>query len=47
MDEVTYNKFYEALLSAEKIQPKDFEKTPYFEACLPIEVMAERGRQTM
>lgn len=47
MDEAAYNKFYEALLSAEKVQPKDFEKTPYFEACLPIEVMAERGRQTM
>lgn len=47
MDESTYNKFYEALLAAEKVQPKDFEKTPYFEACLPIEVMAERGRQTM
>jgi methylenetetrahydrofolate--tRNA-(uracil-5-)-methyltransferase len=35
------------LLAAEKVQPKEFEKTPYFEACLPIEVMAERGRQTM
>jgi methylenetetrahydrofolate--tRNA-(uracil-5-)-methyltransferase len=47
MDEATYDKFYEALLTAEKVQPKEFEKTPYFEACLPIEVMAERGRQTM
>lgn len=47
MDEQTYDKFYEALLAAEKVQPKDFEKTPYFEACLPIEVMAERGKQTM
>lgn len=47
MDEATYNNFYDALLAAEKVQPKEFEKTPYFEACLPIEVMAERGRQTM
>lgn len=47
MDEATYNRFYEALLAAEKVQPKDFEKIPYFEACLPIEVLAERGRQTM
>ena len=47
MDEATYDRFYEALLAAEKVQPKEFEKTPYFEACLPIEVMAERGRQTM
>jgi methylenetetrahydrofolate--tRNA-(uracil-5-)-methyltransferase len=47
MDETTYSKFYDALLAAEKVQPKAFEKTPYFEACLPIEVIAERGRQTM
>lgn len=47
MDEPTYHTFYEALMAAEKVQPKDFEKVPYFEACLPIEVMAERGRQTM
>jgi len=47
MSEVTYNAFYEALLAAEKVQPKEFEKTAYFEGCIPIEVMAERGRQTM
>jgi len=47
MDEATYNAFFEALLSAEKVEPKDFEKIPYFEGCIPIEVMAERGRQTM
>ena len=47
MDEATYQAFYDALLAAEKVQPKAFEQTPYFEACLPIEVMAERGRQTM
>jgi methylenetetrahydrofolate--tRNA-(uracil-5-)-methyltransferase len=47
MDEATYHKFYQALLTAEKVQPKSFEQIPYFEACLPIEVMAERGRQTM
>jgi methylenetetrahydrofolate--tRNA-(uracil-5-)-methyltransferase len=47
MDEPAYNAFYDALLSAEKVQPKEFEKTPYFEGCIPIEVMAERGRQTM
>ena len=47
MDEPTYHTFYEALMAAEKVQPKEFEKVPYFEACLPIEVMAERGRQTM
>lgn len=47
MDEPTYDAFYRALLAAEKVQPKDFEKTPYFEACIPVEVMAERGRQTL
>lgn len=47
MDEPTYNAFYEALLTAEKVPPKEFEKVPYFEGCIPIEVMAERGRQTM
>lgn len=47
MDEATYGAFYDAMIKAEKVQPKDFEKTPYFEACIPIEVMAERGKQTM
>ncbi|MEK7273091.1 MAG: methylenetetrahydrofolate--tRNA-(uracil(54)-C(5))-methyltransferase (FADH(2)-oxidizing) TrmFO [Nitrospirota bacterium] len=47
MDETQYNTFYDALMAAEKVQPKEFEKTPYFEACIPIEVMAELGRQTM
>lgn len=47
MSEGQYNAFYDAIMAAEKVQPKEFEKTPYFEACIPIEVMAERGRQTM
>lgn len=48
MDEPTFNAFYDTMMAAEKVQPKEFEKnTPYFESCLPIEVMAERGRQTM
>jgi methylenetetrahydrofolate--tRNA-(uracil-5-)-methyltransferase len=34
-------------MAAEKVQAKDFEKTSYFEGCIPIEVMAERGKQTM
>lgn len=43
-----YNDFVDALLSGEKVQFHDWEKdTPYFEGCLPIEVMAERGRQTL
>ncbi len=47
MDQPTYDTFYQALLTAEKVQPKEFERTAYFEGCIPIEVMAERGRQTM
>ena len=47
MDETAYKAFYDAIMKAEKVQPKDFEKVSYFESCIPIEVMAERGRQTM
>lgn len=46
MDEAAYQAFYEALMAAERVEEKSFEKTPYFEGCLPIEVMAERGRLT-
>ncbi len=43
-----YEAFIDALLAAEKTGFKEWEKsTPYFEGCLPIEVMAERGRQTL
>ena len=47
MTEPEYDAFYQALLAAEKVIPKEFEKVPYFEGCIPIEVMAERGRDTM
>lgn len=48
MDEVQYNAFLDALIEGEKTEFKDWEKdTPYFEGCLPIEVMAERGRETL
>lgn len=47
MDEAAYDVFYDAMMKAEKVQPKEFEKVPYFEGCIPIEVMAERGKQTM
>ncbi|MDA0220856.1 MAG: methylenetetrahydrofolate--tRNA-(uracil(54)-C(5))-methyltransferase (FADH(2)-oxidizing) TrmFO [Proteobacteria bacterium] len=43
-----YDAFIDALMAGEKTQFRDFEKdTPYFEGCLPIEVMAERGRNTL
>ena len=43
-----YDHFIEALIQGEKITFKDWEeKTPYFSGCLPIEVMAERGTETL
>ena len=48
MDRTEYEAFIDALIAAEKTEFKDWEKdTPYFEGCLPIEVMAERGRETL
>lgn len=47
MTEEEYNAFYDALLEAEKVQPRDFEKEVHFEGCLPIEAMAERGIKTL
>ncbi|MGA2891568.1 MAG: methylenetetrahydrofolate--tRNA-(uracil(54)-C(5))-methyltransferase (FADH(2)-oxidizing) TrmFO [Xanthobacteraceae bacterium] len=41
-----YDSFVEALLAGEKIAFRNFEATPYFDGCLPIEVMAERGHET-
>jgi methylenetetrahydrofolate--tRNA-(uracil-5-)-methyltransferase len=47
MNEQQYNDFIDALLAGEKTQFNEWENVPYFEACLPIEVMAERGRETL
>lgn len=42
-----YEAFLDALLAAPKTEFREWEGTPYFEGCLPIEVMAERGRETL
>jgi methylenetetrahydrofolate--tRNA-(uracil-5-)-methyltransferase len=42
-----YEAFIDALLGGEKSAFHEFEATPYFDGCLPIEVMAERGRETL
>ena len=42
-----YERFMDALTTGETVPVKDFEKGVYFEGCLPIEVMAERGRETL
>jgi methylenetetrahydrofolate--tRNA-(uracil-5-)-methyltransferase len=47
LDKGEYDAFIAALLAAEKTAFKEFEATPYFEGCLPIEVMAERGSDTL
>jgi methylenetetrahydrofolate--tRNA-(uracil-5-)-methyltransferase len=47
MTEEEFDRFYEALISAEKAPLKDFEKEIYFEGCMPIEVIASRGNKTL
>jgi len=42
-----YEKFIDELLKAEKVSLKEFEKPIYFEGCMPIEVLADRGPQTL
>src|ERR1700761_5406335 len=42
-----YDRFLDALLAAEAAQAKEWEKLDYFEGCLPIEVLATRGRDTL
>jgi len=47
LDEAAYARLRDALLSAEKVPARDFEKEIHFEGCLPIETMAERGCMTL
>ncbi len=47
MDKAQYDAFIDALLAGPKSEFKDWEHVPYFDGCLPIEVMAERGRETL
>ena len=47
MDKDQYEAFIDALLAGPKAEFKEWEHVPYFDGCLPIEVMAERGRETL
>ena len=47
MDEAQYEAFYTALTTAETAQAHDFEKEIFFEGCMPVEVMASRGKDTL
>jgi methylenetetrahydrofolate--tRNA-(uracil-5-)-methyltransferase len=47
MDKAQYEAFVQALLDGAKTEFKQWEGTPYFDGCLPVEVMAERGPETL
>lgn len=47
MDEAQYTAFIDAVIAGEKTEFREWEGVPYFDGCLPIEVMAERGRETL
>jgi methylenetetrahydrofolate--tRNA-(uracil-5-)-methyltransferase len=47
LSEDEYDAFYDALIQADQVRARDFENTKNFEGCLPIEVMAHRGKQTL
>ncbi|CAM3355604.1 FADH(2)-oxidizing methylenetetrahydrofolate--tRNA-(uracil(54)-C(5))-methyltransferase TrmFO [Marinicrinis lubricantis] len=47
MTEEEFDRFYDALITAETAPLKEFEKEVFFEGCMPIEVMAKRGKQTV
>lgn len=47
MTEGEYVRFVDAILAAEKVPARDFEKVVHFEGCMPVEEMAERGRETL
>jgi len=47
LDKAQYEAFVDALLAGPKTEFKAWENVPYFDGCLPIEVMAERGRETL
>jgi methylenetetrahydrofolate--tRNA-(uracil-5-)-methyltransferase len=42
-----YEEFYEALITAERHPLQDFEREAYFEGCMPVEVLAQRGKDTL
>jgi methylenetetrahydrofolate--tRNA-(uracil-5-)-methyltransferase len=47
LDREQYERFVAAVIAAEKVAPRAFEEARYFEGCLPLEVMAERGPRTL
>jgi methylenetetrahydrofolate--tRNA-(uracil-5-)-methyltransferase len=47
MDKQEYADFIDALLEADRVEVKDFEEAAYFQGCMPIEAIAERGRESL
>jgi methylenetetrahydrofolate--tRNA-(uracil-5-)-methyltransferase len=47
MTKEEYDRFYNALIEADRVAPHDFEEDKVFEGCMPIEVMAKRGKDTL
>ena len=47
MSKPEYDRFFDALVAAESVEARDWEKLNYFEGCLPIEEIARRGRDTL
>jgi methylenetetrahydrofolate--tRNA-(uracil-5-)-methyltransferase len=47
MSREEYDRFYDALLAAQSVEEREWEKLNYFESCLPIEEIARRGRDTL
>lgn len=47
MDKPEYEEFIDALLAADRVELKDFEEAAYFQGCMPIEAIAERGRESL
>jgi methylenetetrahydrofolate--tRNA-(uracil-5-)-methyltransferase len=47
LDRVQYDAFLDALIAGDRVSFHEWENAPYFDGCLPIEIMAERGRDTL
>ncbi len=47
MDREQFEQFYQAVVTAETVPVREFEKEVYFEGCMPFEIMAKRGRDTL
>lgn len=47
LNEYEYDKFVDEIINAQKVEIRDFEKEIYFEGCLPIEILAQRGRDSL